>query len=423
MIKTTLFIFSFLFLIVVNQVAYADFDKLDRSLIMRCSYFDFDNQYQHESITISQATIESAIDSQPAGIKVFKHGKAQTEVAFLIDSSGKFAECIYPSGHRVRVKVGEGMSFAHGDCGGNPEVWLSLWINKRKIESRLWFAGHCIEEHEPSLVSFDISNSPQGISLSKCHTATQQANNTSKNQPLSVCIDYPDVSKFSRDFIEYPRAGVELPKTNDVLLLRGTNPVCQLIQKQLRKDFFLFQQRRRRSPFTLITLLKIYNWIDTSIKLPEELYYAQESTFDFDNDGKLDRVFMHVFENHYMDGSVLLVQRGYSAKKLSVSDSIIDKDSSFFPCQFDTKQRNVTDCDPFPKGNEGSHLLMKGQGKNTVQFRNRYSSLEPFNFQGTNFVGINTISEDEKDYAGVIKPLTNRKFQPICLFKRVAENF
>jgi len=58
-----------------------------------------------------------------------------------------------------------------------------------------------------------------------------------------------------------------------------------------------------------------------------------ESVFDFDNDGKPDRVFIRDFQSNYMDGSVLLVQYGRSASELDVSDSPMEEASGFFPCQ------------------------------------------------------------------------------------------
>ena len=58
-----------------------------------------------------------------------------------------------------------------------------------------------------------------------------------------------------------------------------------------------------------------------SVELPKELAGSGETIFDFNNDGKLDRVFCRNFGNSYMGGAVLLVQPGRSSSELMVSAS------------------------------------------------------------------------------------------------------
>jgi hypothetical protein len=415
-----------------GNFAYADLDYYNqyRALIMKCDYSDY-KSYQSESISIQQSSPTTYTDTQPASIKVFKRGSPQkTEKPFLI-KSGEFAECIYPSGNRIRVKVGEGTSRPYGECGGDPEVFMSIWVNKRKIASQAWFTGRCEDRmgREYPTVSFNISNI-KGVFIEKCHIARQQENidtfisKISKQippkPPLSVCVDYPEISNFPLDFIEYPRKGVKLPKSGDIQLLKGSDKVCQAVRNELKADFFTFG----RYPKPDVIKLPRPDWIPASVKLAEELYSLHESNFDFDNDGKLDRVFEQTFENNYMDGSVLLVQHGLSASKLNVSATPMDKNSSFFPCQMESIRFRIKDCPPFPNSIGEGNFLVKGKTtKDSVYFRGRYTYLSPFSFQGTTFIGINSRSEDTLNYAAVLKPLPNRKFQPVCLFKRVTEHF
>ena len=114
---------------------------------------------------------------------------------------------------------------AYGECGADPEVFMSLWVNERKIASRVWFAGHCSEFRQNPVVSFNISGTDKGISVQKCHTARQgesdltpESDNTKKDatEPLSVCVDFPDVSKYPRDLLEYPPEGTKIPKVGDI---------------------------------------------------------------------------------------------------------------------------------------------------------------------------------------------------------------
>jgi hypothetical protein len=72
------------------------------------------------------------------------------------------------------------------------------------------------------------------------------------------------------------------------------------------------------------TKLSRPNWNKTSVELPEELVDCDESIFDFNNDGKLDRVFRRRYVSGYMYGSVLLVQPGRSSSELMVAASPTD---------------------------------------------------------------------------------------------------
>jgi hypothetical protein len=407
--------------------AYADYDDPSRALIMQCDYAD-DKTFQSESISISSQT--STLDTQSASVKAFKRGIKQKTVKPFLIKAEQFAECVYPSGNRVRVKVGEGGERPFGECGADPDVFMSVWVNKRKIASRVRFSGRCWDTigRESHSVSFKISSYEKSVpSIQKCHTAMQQEKIASsahkngkqtKSKPLSVCVDFPNISNFPRDFIEYPRKGVKLPKAGDILLLKGSDKVCKMVHNGLKENFWTFEHY---STGVKIKLLRP-NWSSTSVKLPEDLHGSEESSFDFDNDGKLDRVFLRTFTSGYMYGSVLLVQHGHSASELKVSTTPMDKNSSFLPCQMDSVPRKIMDCPPFPDSKGEGDFLVKGRTtKESVHFRGRYTTLTPFNFQNTSFIGVSSISED--DYTAVLKPLPNKKFQQMCLFQRVAENF
>jgi hypothetical protein len=165
-------------------------------------------------------------------------------------------------------------------------------------------------------------------------------------------------------------------------------------------------------------------WHEASVNLPKELEGSREGIFDFDNDGKLDRVLERSFEANYMDGSVLLIQPGRSSSSLIVANPLIDKTSVFLPCQMDTARHDIRDCPPFSQKNDESGFSMKGRtGKDLVYFRTRYSTVTPFSFQGITYIGVRSTSEETENYVAVLKPLPNGKFQQQCPFRRVAENF
>jgi len=405
-----------------------DDEDITRSLTMTCKYSDY-KTFQSESVSIAQTTENQG---KPAAVKRFKRGSTQRETEIFIVRPGHFAECIYPSGTRVRVKVGEGRS-RPGECGADPEVFMSLWVNERKIASEVWFAGHCIELPPRSTqcpaVSFNISGIYNGVSVQKCHTARQgDSNLTPENdnikkdasEPLSVCVDIPDISKYPRDFVEYPPEGTKKPKVGDIEILYGSGPVCQAVLDELKRDFKTFSNYPDQSKIKLSRP----NSSKTSVDLPKELAGSSESIFDFNNDGKLDRVFLREYESVYMEGSVLLVQPGHSPSRLDVSDSPMEGASGFFPCQMGKVRNNIYDCPPFSQDNDDAGFSMKGRNeKDEVYFIGRYSTISPFNFQGTNYIGVSTVDEMTEDFVAVLKPLPDGTFQKIGLFRRVSENF
>jgi hypothetical protein len=408
------------------SLAYAEDDEdLTRSLTMTCDYSDY-KTFQMELISITQTTENQG---KPAAVKKFKRGSTQPENEIFIVRPGEFAECVYPSGTRVRVKVGEGTSRPYGECGADPEVFMSLWVNERKIALRVWFAGHCSESRGNPAVSFKISGVHNHVSVQKCHSARRGRSNfipesdnimKDKSEPLSVCVDFPDVSKYPRDVLEYPRQGTKPPKVGDIELLKGSDAVCQVVLNELKGNFYTFSKYPDRSKIKL----SLPNWSATSVELPKELAGCSESIFDFKNDGKLDRVFGRSFDYTYMDGSVLLVQYGHSPSRLDVSDSPMEEASGFFPCQMGKVRPKIYYCPPFSQENDEAGFSMERRTSEApVYFRGRYSTVSPFSFQGTNYIGVSTIDEETKDFVAVLKPLPNREFQKKCLLRRVPQNF
>ena len=83
--------------------------------------------------------------------------------------------------------------------------------------------------------------------------------------------------------------------------------VCDAVRNEIARGWPMFHKKGEGSALSRI------DWrpVDAARSLPPELQEdAEESRFDFDNDGIGDRVFSVEFDNHYMQGSVLLIERG-----------------------------------------------------------------------------------------------------------------
>jgi len=420
--KHAIFVGLLLVLLGASELSFAELDDdISRSLTIKCSYSDY-KTFQFETVLL-EGTKKGVGDA--ASIKTFQRGEKSQDVTYIV-KPGEVAECVFPSGNRVRAKVGEGTARPYGMCGGDPEVFGSVWVNKRKIASRVWFAGHCREENGNPDVSFKFSGY-RNPSVQKCHSerasepeASDNGSLSKSKQPLSVCVDFPEISRFPRDELEYPRPNQKVSTVGEIELLTGSHEVCKAALQELKADFYTFSQY----PNQEATKLSRPSWSSPSVELPKELAGSSESVFDFDNDGKLDRVFSRGFESNYMDGSVLLVQRGNSSSELSTAGSPMDKGSWFIPCQMSQAQYEIRDCPTFSqKGDDAGFSMKRRGGGDSIYFRARYSSVSPFTFQRESFIGVNSKSEDTKDFVAVLKPMPNRTFQPICLFRQVTENF
>lgn len=205
-------------------------------------------------------------------------------------------------------------------------------------------------------------------------------------------------------------AALEAPmRPTEVEIRTGSAPVCEPVREEIVQRWAVLHGVH--AP----TRLQKIDWIevDTS-SLPRELRGPTETqSFDFDNDGVPDRVYQVEFDNHYMEGTVLLVQRG---PKLT--------DRWLLPCQLDARAFAVEDCPPFPsqKGDEAGLAMQGATAKEKVFFRGRYAELTVFRFEESTFVAVEGgwakgATDETVRYVAVIKPIAGKKFERTCLLR------
>lgn len=371
-------------------------------LTLACDY-ENSKTSEIESIHISQ-TLEGKslhyVDS-------FKRTDKKPQHMRFDVSSGGSASCNFPSGKSVKVKVGEGIASAYGECGADPEIFASIWIDQKKVISRRWFAGHCYDIFRQPLFSFSVSNGKASV----CDTIQSLNPNGEATKSTRNCTSINDIEKLPKDTIEYPLPGIKTSPLGSIEIISGKSPICQSITPN-----------RDNSSFSGFAH---YPQRETKIALPEVFEGSSESIYDFDNDGKLDRVFTVGLESHYMQGNAIIVQFGKSTKKLEVDQgSILGENSMIAACQLGSTKYRIEDCPPLrgQKADE-SGFEMKGPGEQPVYFRARYSGLYPFRYENSNYIGVESYSQDTMNYIAVIKPLPNRKFEQTCLIREVLENY
>lgn len=403
-----------------SQAEDSDDSEPSRALILKCDYSHY-KSFEYESVEI-QVAEDRLADS--ATIKTFNR-RGQSETHEFLVATGKLAECVYPSGTRVRVKVGEGNARAYGQCGADPEVFMTVWVNGRKVASREQFAGRCMEyDKDYERLSFKIVGGDKPI-VKKCSTRMPAKGPAQRQQaPVTRCVDHLDLLKDPVDSLEYPPPGTKPLPTGAIELVTGHSEVCHVVQRELESAFFTFSGFPPFSRYPSETLLARPTWEDTAVTLPARLRGSRVSVFDFDNDGNLDRVFGLAHDSNYMHGTVLLVQPGSSPKTLSVSDNPIAASSLYLPCQMDKEQPAISGCPGFSqKADEAGYEIPGKPGGSSVFFRGRYTTVEPFFFQSKTYLGLAGHSLGVEEYVAIVKPLPGRKFRSICLFRQVPENF
>lgn len=408
--------------------AFAEDEDFSRALLMTCDYSDY-KSFQYESVSVNPS-----VDAQgeEASAKTFSRGASPSQSVSYRLNSGRSAECIYPSGNRVKVKVGTGIARPYGMCGGDPAVFISVWVNKRKVLSRHSFAGHCMES-DSSRTAFGLT--VWGSRIRQCQKAMapenfEPAEGDSKkmqtNSPLpEACVNFPEVSRFPVDAIEYPPKGVKPVVVGSIQSLRKTHPVCDEVAKALPSML-------NSESLPEGVLLKRPIWSDASetlqtnksIKQQYPLRFTQESFFDFNNDGKPDRVLNSNLESTYMDGSVLLVQLGNSRQQFHALAPLNSASSQLLSCQMDKVHHDIDSCPPLTQESDDAGFFVPAAlGQPPIRFRARYTHLDPFFYRGTTYLVASSKSSESMEYFAVLKPLPNSSFLPMCLFREVPENF
>lgn len=240
-------------------------------------------------------------------------------------------------------------------------------------------------------------------------------------------------------------------------LLFGKGPVCDQVRKQLRLDRSVYQHAAyERFARSSLTWPFWYSYENNRSKKPERPTYVwpvwhsaglvtalngyadgmQVSEFDFDNDHKIDRVSIYYFSTNYHLGTDLLVESGRSSSHLDilpVSEQTIlgSNGSTLFPCQWDRTKITLLNCPELSQEHDNAGFTLTGldrqRFKTTVRFRSRYTIVHPIQLESASgmmqtFMVLTGLTLPVNngaphEFVGVIKPLPEKKFTPMCLFR------
>lgn len=319
---------------------------------------------------------------------------------FVVTEDG-MGECRFSENHSVRVKVGREAG-RNGMCGGDPEVFASVWVDGRKVLSQHWFAAFCKEESENNLFRFDVFSG----GLKHCQSARSPDKNAAYSPAGGVCVRYPDLARFPRDLVEYPPSGRNGPVPGTVEILRGHDPVCSYVAKTIRQGQLTPPDNE-----------------EANVNLPGDMDNATMARFDFDNDGRMDTVYTRNFENAYQRGAVLLVLPGvFETPPQSIP--VMEKlGATLLPCQWDENGPKISQCAPFSQAADKAGFDVKSSTGKISRFRSRYTDVEPFIFKRKTYIRARSYSGDTLDHYAVLQPRTGGRYKTMCLLRKVQPNY
>jgi hypothetical protein len=148
-----------------------------------------------------------------------------------------------------------------------------------------------------------------------------------------------------------------------------------------------------------------------------DIWWQSEATFDFDNDGKVDRVFLSNLSSIYLWGSVILVRYGTSAEGFVAKSSGLN-DGWLLPCQLGPNRLAVEECPPLSQRGDETELSIRTKNGSISTFPARYSQVIPFVFGGQTYLAVQTTyGKDGERGIGVLKPEPHRSFKALCVVR------
>lgn len=391
--------------------SHAQEDAQARAVQFSC-FYGSDAGKETEWATVGNDAREARTPRGQPRTVAFTRARSVQRMQRMEIRAGEAAECTFPSGNRIRVKVGESSASPNGRCGADPEVFMSVWVNGKKIESRRWVAGHCYRDDpgQPDL-RVEYRSTASGTRVRRCESAPASA------ARQAACTAYPDLAQRAVDTVEYPQQASAKPRRGAIERLAGTAPVCDAAQAALADDANVFRNDAGSGKH-----LSFPAWTAAADVLPDDLAGAEQSVFDLNNDGRPERVLRKRFENTYMDGNVLMARYGSTAAPLSWTPASDERNLAYLPCQLADKRFAIASCPPFSQdGDEANLSLDAGAGKAPVVFRGRYVGIAPFFFRNVTYLGL--AGTGQPGYAAVLEPLAAGGYRQSCLFRRIAENF
>lgn len=337
-----------------------------------------------------------------------------TRQEFRVSSQIDYGECLISPGKLVRIKMSAGVAREYGMCGGDPEGWLSVWVDKRKWLSRHQVAGRCTTNPMSRIV---ISST--GMVL--CSKKIDNPLDTAPESVAESCETIPGsrLAK-NRDLAEYPVSTATRPEVGTVVIEHGKDTaLCRDMLKAKRNEF-------GRAKWTVDLPADANRGLSDAQDhgLYEYSGHFSRNLFDIDNDGKTEVVYGFHPSNHAHDADTYFVSPG---KKLdavwpTISETDLWKDRPYvFP-----NSHGHCQTQPCGQADEDGELRLQSpsekEGKG-IAYRFRYLHVGPFVWQGSTYFLLQSSDSSTQLISAVVKPTKGSKLEEVCIFRTVDDNY
>lgn len=381
------------------------------------SYVDVSCNPDKGEVLIRPATLENA---QPT---LTWHGKIKSKNTkhFRVSNGIDYGECLLTAGKTLRLKVSEGKALPYGACGGDPEVSLSLWVDKRHWLKQWQFSGRCT-----TTPATKITVTTKGVRWCSIKTdlagePLPEAKEACEFTPASKMPTQPDV-------LEYPTKTRAKKLSGTIEIVRGSeNPLCN---SMLKKEDWAF----RNQPYWTVQLPNNALSVDVETDHGNYEYAGQFSKrqLDIDNDGKSEVIYGFHPTNHAHDADVYFVASGGNIRSMEPNATLEEfwpaltpemlwqGSSSVFP-------NSLGDCEKRPCGmdDDDASISLKGYRENgkPFEYRLRYLHAEPFSVNGVTYFLLTSLDSDSDHISAVLMPKKNQHPKETCVFRRIKEHY
>jgi hypothetical protein len=322
--------------------------------------------------------------------------------AFRLTGDTPAGECHLTPDLTIRAKVGEDDPRAYGQCGADPAVWLSLWVDRRKWLSAFQVGGHCASE-----VLQEITVTPAGLRI--CMVAADIHGDPAgapacEERRADQLAQAPDL----KEFPDRPNAPVQ---GSVVLAYAEDAALCGGMIAPQTNDYGLS------------------NWrVVLPHPLDRKLVFARRNVFDIDNDGALDVVYSEHPTNGANDADIYYAWPGSTEEDAEDTPGPDPLDYSAyrssryaFPYSLGTcgDQRCGADEE---RPEEGRITLMheKDNAGAPLSLRFRYLHEDPFLWKGQTYFVMRPL--DAPEVIAVLRPHPTG-FDETCIFHKIQHNY
>lgn len=194
----------------------------------------------------------------------------------------------------------------------------------------------------------------------------------------------------------------------DYALLHGRDPVCREVLGHLA---------HAGAPAATLERLDQLEPVPT-FALPPPLNQNRARIYDFNNDGRADRVFRYDGAGSYLFGTLLYVVYGEAVPGIDGGVARLS-DVHIFPCRFDPAVHASSACAPVSQEADGAGVRVQPPGAaSPVFFNGRYTDITPVRYRGRTYLILRGVSGPAARQAAVIEPSGSSGYASTCLFRR-----